>query len=88
MADQVGSPERLMEVTSQPRPTATLHIRDPRQSSTEAAFFYGWLDPQIIRTEEAVASADHDLLRHCFHCGISGEGVVVGRAEDMLDDGV
>lgn len=29
MADQVGSPERLMEVTSQPLPTATLHIRDP-----------------------------------------------------------
>ena len=32
MADQVGSPERLMEVTSQPRPTATLHIRDPGHS--------------------------------------------------------
>ena len=32
MADQIGSPERLMEVTSQPRPTATLHIRDPRHS--------------------------------------------------------
>ena len=28
-ADQVGSPERLMDVTSQPRPTATLHIREP-----------------------------------------------------------
>lgn len=28
-ADQVGSPERLMEVISQPLPTATLHIRDP-----------------------------------------------------------
>ena len=27
--DQVGSPERLMDVTVQPRPTATLHIRDP-----------------------------------------------------------
>lgn len=27
--DQVGSPERLIDVTSQPRPTATLHIRDP-----------------------------------------------------------
>ena len=30
-ADQVGSPERLMEVTSQPLLTATLHIRDPRE---------------------------------------------------------
>lgn len=28
-ADQVGSPEREMEVTSQPLPTATLQIRDP-----------------------------------------------------------
>ena len=27
--DQVGSPERLMEVTSQPLPTANLHIREP-----------------------------------------------------------
>ncbi len=27
--DQVGSPERLMEVTSHPRPTATLQIREP-----------------------------------------------------------
>lgn len=48
----------------------------------------GWLDVQIIRTEEAVASADHDLLRHWFHCGRSGEGVVLERAEDMLGDGV
>lgn len=29
MADQVGSPEREMEVTSQPLLTATLHIREP-----------------------------------------------------------
>lgn len=29
MADQLGSPEREMEVTSQPLPTATLHIREP-----------------------------------------------------------
>lgn len=28
-ADQVGSPERDTDVTSQPLPTATLHIRDP-----------------------------------------------------------
>ena len=28
-ADHVGSPERDMDVTSQPRPTATLHIREP-----------------------------------------------------------
>lgn len=27
--DQVGSPEREIEVTSQPRPTATLHMRVP-----------------------------------------------------------
>lgn len=27
--DQVGSPDRLMDVTSQPRPTATLQIREP-----------------------------------------------------------
>ena len=27
--DQVGSPEREMEVTSQPLPTATLQIREP-----------------------------------------------------------
>lgn len=27
--DQTGSPDRLMETTSQPRPTATLQIRDP-----------------------------------------------------------
>ena len=28
-ADHVGSPERLIDVTSHPLPTATLHIRDP-----------------------------------------------------------
>ena len=27
--DQDGSPDRLKEVTSQPLPAATLHIRDP-----------------------------------------------------------
>ena len=40
MADQVGSPERLMEVTSQPLPTATLHIRDPKGALlTEGALY-------------------------------------------------
>lgn len=27
--DHTGSPDRLMDTTSQPRPTATLQIRDP-----------------------------------------------------------
>lgn len=31
-ADQLGSPEREIEVTSQPLPTATLHMRDPEVS--------------------------------------------------------
>lgn len=47
MADQVGSPERLMDVTSQPRPTATLHIRDPRHSSTEEAL-RGWISKSFV----------------------------------------
>ena len=47
MADQVGSPERLMEVTSQPRPTATLHIRDPGHGQRRKHSMYG-LDPQVF----------------------------------------
>ena len=31
-ADHVGSPERLIDVTSQPRATADLHIREPRRN--------------------------------------------------------
>lgn len=39
MVDQVGSPEREMEVTSQPLPTATLHIREPGDGSVVLAMW-------------------------------------------------
>ena len=41
-ADHVGSPERLIDVTSHPLPTATLHIRDPEiQSAKEEVQTFG-----------------------------------------------
>ena len=66
-ADQDGSPERLMEVTVQPRPTATLHIRVPGRRLMKGALFFLLLGCAGARTEESVTSADYDLLRHEGH---------------------
>lgn len=65
----MGSPERETEVTSQPRETATLHIREP------GGYLVGWVRGNRRGfgvgggggdggTEKAVASAYYDLLRH------------------------
>ena len=58
-ADQVGSPEREMEVTSQPLVTATLHIRDPEERQS----WLGLLGPGC-RAEKAIAPRDYYLLCH------------------------
>lgn len=63
--DQTGSPDRLKDVTSQPRPAATLHIRDPGGVCRSGR-------AQVMRrqmgrgiTEETIPAAYHDpLLRH------------------------
>lgn len=44
-ADQVGSPEREIEVTVQPRAAATLQMREPEGGVSEAVdrwFMHGW----------------------------------------------
>ena len=49
MDDQVGSPERLIDVTVQPRLTATLHIRDPSHRSMNEGSVYK-LDRRVYGT--------------------------------------
>ena len=79
-ADQAGSPERLTEITSQPLPTATLQIRDPRH---RLAGGKAVRDSASVDTEETIPSAHHDLLRHRLDSKTAGEGWGFGWVEGV-----
>lgn len=61
-ADQVGSPEREMDVTCQPRAAAALQIRLPEGD------VLAWLRSSglVKCTKEAIATCNDDFLGGCF----------------------
>ena len=63
--DQIGAPEREIEVTAQPREMAEAQIREPGKKLMKS-----W-GGEGERTEEAVATADDELFGHFCDVGLS-----------------
>lgn len=69
-ADQVGSPEREIEVTDQPREVAMRQILDPESEECQCKVWakrgqMGEIRAEEgVRTEEAIAAADDEFPHH------------------------
>ncbi len=74
MADQVGSPEREMETTSQPLLTATLQIREPWGGISivgcVGSEYFSYRGSHCLRIQlsslpSTLSSSMREMQRHC-----------------------